>query len=98
MTAQWFDPVAPISVVEGDVVPNWVSTYHIIEAVTKPSTTQTELSSVLANVNRVFSDPNVPAPGLETFDITIMGAAANAQALVSTLTASSLFSTISVKL
>ena len=98
VTAQWFDPVAPVSVVEGDVVPNWVSTYHIIEAVTKPWTSQTELSSVLANVNRVHSDPNVPVPGLETFDMTIMGTVANAQALVSALTASGLFSTISVKL
>ena len=98
VTAQWFDPVAPVSVVEGEVVPIWVSTYHIIEAITKPSTTQTEVSSVLANVNRVLSDPNIPAPGLETFDITVMGTAADAQALVSALTASGLFSTISVKL
>jgi hypothetical protein len=97
-TAQWFDPVAPVSVVEQDAVPNWVSTFHIIEAVTKLSTTQTKLTSLLANVNRVLSDPNVPAPGLETFDITIMGTAANAQGLVSALTASGLFSTISVKL
>ena len=33
--------------------------------------------------NSVLSDPNVPAPGLETFDITITGIAANTRALVS---------------
>ena len=65
-TAQWFDPVAPVSVVAQEAVPIWISSYHIVEAVTKASTTQMELSSVLANVNRVFSDPNVPAAGLET--------------------------------
>ncbi len=97
-TAQWFDPVAPVSVVAQEAVPNWISSYHIVEAVTKASTTQMELSSVLANVNRVFSDPNVPAAGLETFDITITGTAAYAQTVVSALTASGLFSTISTKL
>ena len=81
-----------------EAVPNWISSYHIVEAVTKASTTQMELSSVLANVNRVFSDQNVPAAGLETFDITITGTAAYAQTVVSALTASGLFSTISTKL
>lgn len=43
-------------------------------------------------------DGNVPAPGQTTYDITVMGTAANEQAVVSALTTSGLFASISVKL
>ena len=102
VTAQWFDPVGPLNVVAQDALPTWTSTYHVIEAVTKTSTTEAQVSTVvnpfLGNGNMSDLDLNVPAAGQDTFDITVMGTAADEQAAVSALTNSGLFSTVSVKL
>jgi hypothetical protein len=102
ITTQWIDPVAALSVIAEDVVPSWVSTFHIIEAVTKASTTDTQISHVLnpflGNGNSAFSDDNVPDAGQTTYDITIIGTAANEQTVLTALTASGLFASVSVKL
>ncbi len=102
VTAQWIDPVGDLSVVAQDAIPSWTSTYHIIEAVTKASTTETQISEVvnpfLGNGNIAYSDQSVPGAGQETFDITILGTVTNEQTVVSALTASELFASVTVKL
>jgi hypothetical protein len=102
ISTQWIDPVAAVSVIAQAALPSWINTVHIIEAVTNPSTTDTEISAVLnpflGNGNSAYSDGNSPRAGETTYDITIVGSAANEQAVVSALTASGLFASISVKL
>ena len=102
VTAQWFDPVAPLSVVAQGALPSWTSTYHVIEAITKMSTTQAQVSTVvnplLGNGNTGDLDLNVPEAGQDTFDITVMGTAADEHTVTSALTSSGIFSSVSVKL
>ena len=102
ITAQWIDPVAAPSVIAPDALPSWISTFHIIEAVTKASTTDSEVSAVLnpflGQGNSAFSEGTMPAPGQTTYDIAVMGTAANEQNVAAALTASGLFVSVSVKL
>ncbi len=102
ITTQWIDPVAALNVIAPDALPSWISTFHIVEAVTNASANEAQLSEVLdpflGNGNSANSEGDAPAPGQTTYDITIMGTAANEQAVVSALTASGLFASISVKL
>ena len=78
VTAQWIDPVAGLEVVTQSTLPTWITTFHIIEAVTKPSASESQLSAVvnpfLGNGNSAYTDDNVPGSGQTTYDITIMGA------------------------
>jgi len=83
-------------------VPGWINSMHIIEAVTAPSTTPSQLSQLidpyLGNGNMDAADDDVPAKGQETDDITIMGSLATAQNVANSLTASGLFTSVSIKL
>jgi hypothetical protein len=102
VTAQWMDRVAGLQVISQSSVPSWISTYHIIEAVTTTSATASQLSNVvnpfLGHGNSAYSDGNTPAPGETTYDITIMGTAVTVQDVINALTGSGLFTTVSVKL
>lgn len=102
ITAQWIDPAAALSVVPQDSIPTWIGTFHITEAITNASATEAQVSAVvnpfLGIGNSAVMDDNVPDSGKTTYDITVMGTAANEQAVVSALTASGLFASISVKL
>jgi hypothetical protein len=102
VTAQWMDPIGSLSIVAGSTLPAWTNSYHVIEVVPKASATQAEVSSVInpfvGNGNLAFGNQNVPAQGQETLDITIMGTVGDEQTVVSALTASGLFASISVLL
>jgi hypothetical protein len=101
-TAAWIDPVSGLQAIDSSSVPSWINAIHIIEAVTAPSTTESQLSQLinpyLGNGNMDAADDNVPAKGQETDDITIMGSLATAQNVANTLTASGLFTSVSIKL
>lgn len=94
-TAEWIDPVSGLQVIRQNSVPGWIATYHIIEAVSAPSTTPSQLSAAvnpyLGNGNEDYSDGSVN-------DITIMGTLATAQGVADSLTASGLFVSVSLKL
>ncbi len=101
ISTTWIDPVAPPSVIAQSALPPWINTFHVVEAVSKPTTTEQEVSNVvdpfLGNGNLSFSENGVPGAGQITFDITIRGTAADEDAFVGALTASGLFESISVK-
>lgn len=101
-TAQWIDPVSGPQVIAQSSVPAWIAMFHIIEAVTPASTTESQLSDVvdpfLGNGNSSYSDGNTPVSGETTYDITIMGPLATAQTVANTLTASGVFVSVSVQL
>ncbi|HEY6473250.1 MAG TPA: hypothetical protein VIY26_10190 [Acidimicrobiales bacterium] len=101
-TAQWIDPVSGLQVVTQSALPNWITTFHIIEAVTTLSASQAEVSRVinpfLGSGNSAYSDGTIPAPSQTTYDITIMGTQGTVQDVVNALTASGLFSSVTVKL
>jgi hypothetical protein len=101
-TAAWIDPVSGLQAIDSSSVPGWISSIHIIEAVTAPSTTESQLSQLinpyLGNGNMDAVDDNVPAKGQETDDITIMGSLSTAQNVATSLTASGLFTSVSIKL
>jgi hypothetical protein len=100
ITTEWIDPVAPPSVVEQDALPSWMSTVHIIEAVTNPTATQQQVSAVvnpfLGNGDSVAADNGAPSAGRTTYDITIVGSAANEATVVGALTDSGLFANVKV--
>ncbi|HEY1651068.1 MAG TPA: hypothetical protein VGG09_04220 [Acidimicrobiales bacterium] len=102
LTAQWVDPVSGLQVIGASLVPSWITTYHVIEAVTAPSATASQLEGLinpfLGNGNSAFSNDDVPGAGQSTYDITIMGTATTAQNFANTLIASGLFTSVSVKL
>jgi hypothetical protein len=101
-TAEWIDPDSGLQVVDQSSVPSWVDTFHIIEAVTAPSSTPSQLASLvnpyLGNGNMDAGDMNVPVEGENTEDITIMGSLSTAQAVATALTSSGLFVSVSLKL
>jgi hypothetical protein len=101
-TAQWIDPVSGLQVVDQSALPSWIATFHIIEAVTTPSASQSQVSDVidpfLGQGNSAYSDGGMPASSQTTYDLTIMGTAGTVQNVVSALTASGLFSSVTVKL
>jgi hypothetical protein len=102
VTAQWLDPGAGLQVVTQSSLPSWIAAFHIIEAVTTPAATESQLSSVvnpfLGQGNSAFTDNSIPGSGQTTYDITIMGSAATVQNVVQALTASGLFTSIIVKI
>jgi hypothetical protein len=101
VTAQWVDPVSGLQVVDPSALPSWISTFHIIEAVTSPVATASQLSAVinpfLGNGNSDYSDGS-PGSAQSTDDITIMGTQAMAQSVANALTASGLFTSVTVEL
>jgi hypothetical protein len=101
VTAEWVDPVSGLEVINPSALPGWISTWHVIEAVTAPSTTPSQLSAVinpfLGNGNSDYSGGGT-ASGPSTDDITIMGTQATVQSVANTLTASGLFTSVSIKL
>jgi hypothetical protein len=101
ISTEWIDPVSSPGVIRQGALPGWISTFHVVEAVTKPTTTEEQLSATinpfLGNGNSAFSDNGVPGAGQTTFDITIMGTAADEDAFVATLTNSGLFASVTVK-
>jgi len=98
---EWIDPVPPPGIIEQGALPTWISTFHVIEAVTKTTTTEAQVSRVvdqfLGNGNSAYSTTNTPGTGEVTFDITVRGTAADDDAVVAALTASGLFESVSVK-
>ena len=101
-TAEWIDPESGLQVIDQSSVPSWIGSFHIIEAVTAPSTTPSQLANLvdpyLGNGNLDASDENLPVAGKNTEDITIMGSLATAQTVASALTNSDLFVSVSLKL
>ncbi len=101
INTEWIDPVGGTSIIGQGDVPTWISTFHVIEAITKSATTGEEESTVLdpflGDGNSAFSDPDVPGAGQTTFDITIRGTAAEAESIADALTASGLFDSVAVK-
>jgi hypothetical protein len=99
-TAQWIDPVSGLQVIGQAAVPSWITTFHIVEAVTS-STAQQTLSQVinpyLGHGGSAYSG-SLPGSHQTIYDITIMGSEADAQNAVTALTASGLFSSVSAKL
>jgi hypothetical protein len=73
----------------------------VVEAVTKPTTTEQQISTTLdpflGHGNSAFSEDGVPGAGQTTFDITIMGTAADEAAFVAKLTNSGLFASVTIK-
>jgi hypothetical protein len=105
ITTEWIDPVALPSVVGQDALPSWINTFHIIEAVTKATTTSPQVSTVLAPFiggeaftvgDFTASDQNVPSPGLTTYEMTLVGTAADEDTFVAALRASGLFASVTV--
>jgi hypothetical protein len=105
ISTEWIDPVALPSVVGQDALPSWTNTFHIIEAVTKATTTQQQFGTVVSPFigGEAFTagdftaqNFNVPGPGLTTYDITIVGTAAHADTFVAALRASGLFTSVTV--
>jgi hypothetical protein len=101
INTQWIDPVASPGIVGQAALPAWISTFHVIEAVTKTTTTEKQLSTTLdpflGNGNSAFSDSSVPGAGQTTFDITIRGSVADEGAVLAALKASGLFESVIVK-
>ena len=101
ISTQWIDPVTSPRIIGQDSLPGWISTFHIIEAVTKPTTTQEQVSTVLnpflGNGVSTFMINGVPGAGQITFDITVKGTSANEEAVLTALTASGLFDGVTVK-
>jgi hypothetical protein len=101
VTADWIDPVSGLQVVDPSSLPGWIGTYHIIQAVEAPSATPSQLSATinqyLGNGNSDFSNSGVGS-GPTVDDITIMGTQATVQSVAAALTASGLFSSVSVEL
>ena len=97
-TAQWIDPVAPLSVTPQDALPGWIGNIHIIKAVTKRSVAEWQATALLASQpfagDSGFTDENTPGPGRTTIYLTVTGAAAYETA-ISRLRASELFASIS---
>ena len=102
VTAQWIDPHSGLEVTGQTSLPGWISKIHIIEAVTAPSTTQSQLSlllnPLLGKGNEDAANDNVPRIGENTHDITIIGTLATAQSVANTLSTSGLFTSVSIKL
>ncbi len=101
VTAQWIDPVSGLQVIDPVSLPSWINTFHIIEAVEAPSASASQLSDVinpfLGNGNSDYSDTG-SGSGPTTDDITIMGTEATVQSVANTLTASGLFTSVTVEL
>lgn len=100
VTAQWVDPASGLQVVDQSSLPSWIGTFHIIEAVPSPSATASQLSAVinpfLGNGNSDYGDTN--GSGQTTNDITIMGTLTTAQSVANALTASGLFTSVTLEL
>lgn len=97
ITTEWIDPVTSPSVIGQSALPSWANTFHIIEAVAKATTTDPQVSTVVnsflvGNGDSAATYDNVPT----TYDITIVGTAADADTVVAALTASGLFASITV--
>jgi hypothetical protein len=105
ITTEWIDPVAPPGVIGQDALPSWINKFHIIEAVTKATTTSSQVSTAVTPFNGgeaftvgdfTFGDQDVPSPGLTTYDFTTVGTAAHEGTFVAALRASGLFSSVTV--
>ena len=101
ISTEWIDPVSSPGIIGQDALPGWISTFHVVEAVTKPTTTEQQISTTLdpflGHGNSAFSEDGVPGAGQTTFDITIMGTAADEAAFVAKLTNSGLFASVTIK-
>jgi hypothetical protein len=99
-TALWIDPVSGLQVIGQAALPSWMTTFHIIEAVTS-STAQQSVSAVinpyLGHGGSAYSG-SVAGSDQTIYDITILGSEAEVQSAVAALTTSGLFSSVSVKL
>lgn len=101
VTAQWIDPLSGLQVIDPSALPSWISTFHVIEAVESPSASASQFSEVinpfLGNGNSDWSDSS-SGSGPTTDDITIMGTEATAQGVANALTASGLFTSVTLEL
>ena len=97
----WIDPASPPSVVEQSSLPSWISSFHLVEAVTNTNPYSEAISHalnpILGNGNSSLSNSNVPAEGQTTFDITITDPNTNVSAIVAGLNSTGLFQTVTVK-
>jgi len=97
----WIDPAGAPGVVGQAQIPPWINSFHLIEAVTNPTTTDREISGVLnrflGNGNQAFSDTGVPGDGRTTFDVTILGTVAQEDLVMTALTTSDLFQSATAK-
>ena len=102
VTVEWIDPVGSPSVVTQAALPGWIANFHVVEAITLPTTSDADLIPVinpfLGNGNMDALDRGVPTPDVNTHDITIIGSPAELATVVAALTRSGLFSSITVKM
>jgi hypothetical protein len=102
LTAQWVDPVAPLAVVEQTSLPTWVDKIHIVDAVTKPTTTEAEVSPIVQPflaMGDTFAGVSDGMSGrVLGYDITVVGTSADEAAVVAALTSSGLFVSVMVKM
>jgi hypothetical protein len=100
VSADWIDPVGSTEVIEQNALPSWITAFHLIEAITKPTTTSEETSQlfepILGNGTSVFS-ASAPTMDQTTMDINFSGSTADESALVSRLEASGLFESVTIK-
>jgi hypothetical protein len=101
VNTQWIDPVAPPGIIGLAALPTWISTFHLIQAVTKATTNEDELSRTfdpfLGNGDYAYSVSNVPGTGQTTWDINVRGTVADENAVAAALTASGLFESVTIK-
>jgi hypothetical protein len=101
VSTSWVDPSAAPTIIEEGSLPAWVSTYHVIEAITEPTTTVDEaavaFNPFLGNGNSAYTDEQVPNPKETTFDITILGTMDDVDKVASALESSGLFGSVVVK-
>jgi hypothetical protein len=101
ISTTWADPVGSPSVIDQGSLPGWISMNHLIEVVTLPTTTASQVSAVvnplLSNGDHGIVDNGVPSPGVSTNDITIIGTPAQEATVVQALTNSGLFASVIAK-
>lgn len=101
ISTTWIDPVGQPNVVQQSSLPSWISSFHLVEAVTNANSYGEAISNALdpflGNGNSSFSDSNVPAQGETTFDITITDPSTSVAAIVAALNSTGLFQSVTVK-
>jgi hypothetical protein len=101
VSTEWIDPAAPPGIIGQDALPGWISTFHVIQAVTKATTNDAELSRTfspfLGNGDYAYSVSKGPGVGQIIWDVVVRGTVADEDAVVAALNASELFEDVTVK-
>jgi hypothetical protein len=102
LSASWLDPVAPPAVVEQTSLPSWVGSFHIVDAVIKPTTTDAEVSPVvqpfIAMGDTIASVGEGMSDRVLGYDITVVGTTTDEAAVVEALASSGLFESVTVRM